>query len=46
VEGLQAAGIPVAGIHPLAVDPGVNERLRQLYADKIHQGHHIPSEYM
>ena len=46
VAGLQAAGIPLTGTYPLAVDPGANERLRQLYADKIHQGHHIPSEYM
>ena len=27
VEGLQAAGIPLAGTHPLAVDPGANVRL-------------------
>jgi GTP cyclohydrolase II len=45
VEALQAAGLPVAGTHPLAVDPGANERLRRLYADKIQQGHRIPSEY-
>jgi GTP cyclohydrolase II len=45
VEGLQAAGIPIMGTHPLAVDPGANARLRRLYADKVHQGHRIPSEY-
>jgi GTP cyclohydrolase II len=45
VEGLQAAGIPVAGIHPLAVDPGTNERLRRRYAEKAQQGHRIPSAY-
>ena len=44
-EGLQAAGIPIAGTHPLAVDPGTNERLRRRYAEKIQQGHRIPSEY-
>jgi GTP cyclohydrolase II len=45
VEGLQAAGIPIAGTHPLAVDPGTNERLRRRYAEKRHQGHDIPSAY-
>jgi GTP cyclohydrolase II len=45
VEGLQAAGIPISGTHPLAVDPGTNARLRQRYAEKIQQGHHIPSAY-
>jgi GTP cyclohydrolase II len=45
VEALQAAGIPVTGTHPLAVDPGANARLRRLYADKMQHGHHIPSEY-
>ena len=45
VEGLQAAGIPIAGTHPLAVDPGANERLRRRYAEKLQQGHRIPSEY-
>jgi GTP cyclohydrolase II len=45
VEGLQAAGIPIMGTHLLAVDPGANARLRRLYADKVHQGHRIPSEY-
>jgi GTP cyclohydrolase II len=44
-EGLQAAGIPIAGTHPLAVDPGTNERLRRRYAEKRQQGHRIPSEY-
>lgn len=44
-EGVQAAGIPIAGTHPLVVDPGTNARLRQRYADKIQQGHHIPSAY-
>jgi hypothetical protein len=33
-EGLQAAGIPIAGTHSLAVDPGTNERLRRRYAEK------------
>jgi GTP cyclohydrolase II len=46
VEGLRAAGIPVAGTHPLAVDPGANARLRRRYAEKAQQGHRIPSEYM
>jgi GTP cyclohydrolase II len=45
VEGLQAAGIPIAGTHPLVVDPGANERLRRRYAEKIQQGHRIPSAY-
>jgi GTP cyclohydrolase II len=45
VESLQAAGISIVGTHPLAVDPGTNERLRRLYADKMQQGHRIPSEY-
>jgi GTP cyclohydrolase II len=45
VEGLQAAGIHISGTHPLAVDPGTNERLRRRYAEKIQQGHRIPSEY-
>jgi GTP cyclohydrolase II len=42
---LQAAGILIAGTHPLAVDPGTNERLRRRYAEKIQQGHRIPPEY-
>jgi GTP cyclohydrolase II len=45
VEGLRVAGIPIAGTHPLAVDPGTNERLRRRYAEKRPQGHHIPSAY-
>jgi GTP cyclohydrolase II len=45
VEGLQAAGIRISGTHPLTVDPGTNERLRRRYAEKIQQGHRIPSEY-
>jgi GTP cyclohydrolase II len=45
VEGLQAEGIPLAGTHPLMVDPGTNERLRRRYAEKVQQGHRIPSEY-
>jgi GTP cyclohydrolase II len=45
VASLQAAGMPIMGTHPLAVDPGANERLRQLYTDKMQQGHCIPSEY-
>jgi GTP cyclohydrolase II len=45
VEALQAAGIAVAGTQPLAVDPGANERLRRLYADKTPQGYRIPPEY-
>jgi GTP cyclohydrolase II len=45
VEGLQAAGIHISGTHPLTVDPGTNERLRRRYAEKIQQGHRIPSEY-
>jgi GTP cyclohydrolase II len=45
VEHLQAAGIPIAGTHPVAVDPGANERLRRRYAEKVQQGHRIPSEY-
>jgi len=45
VEGLQAAGIPIAGTQPLAVDPGTNARLRRRYAEKRQQGHRIPSEY-
>jgi GTP cyclohydrolase II len=45
VEALQAAGLPLVGTHPLAVDPGANVRLRRLYADKIYQGHRIFSEY-
>jgi GTP cyclohydrolase II len=45
VEGLRAAGIPIAGTHPLAVDPGTNERLRRRYAEKRQQGHDIPSAY-
>ena len=45
VEGLQAAGIHILGTHPLTVDPGTNERLRRRYAEKIQQGHCIPSEY-
>jgi GTP cyclohydrolase II len=45
VEGLQAAGIHIAGTHPLAVDPGTNERLRRRYAEKRQQGHDIPSAY-
>jgi hypothetical protein len=27
------------------VDPGANERLRRRYAEKVQQGHRIPSEY-
>jgi GTP cyclohydrolase II len=42
VESLQAAGIQISGTHPLVVDPGTNARLRQRYADKSQQGHHIP----
>jgi GTP cyclohydrolase II len=45
VEGLQAAGIPITGTHPLAVDPGTNARLRRRYAEKIQQGHRLPLEY-
>jgi GTP cyclohydrolase II len=45
VEALQAAGIPVAGTHPVAVDPGANAWLRQRYAEKAQQGHRIPSAY-
>jgi GTP cyclohydrolase II len=45
VEALQAAGIPIAGTHPLVVDPEANERLRRRYAEKLQQGHRIPSEY-
>jgi GTP cyclohydrolase II len=30
-----AAGIPLTGTHPLAVDPGTNERLRRRYAEKV-----------
>jgi GTP cyclohydrolase II len=45
VAGLQATGIPIAGTHPLAVDPGANARLRQRYAEKAQQGHRIPPEY-
>ena len=30
-----AAGIPLTGPHPLAVDPGTNERLRRRYAEKV-----------
>jgi GTP cyclohydrolase II len=45
VEALQAAGIPIAGTHPLAVDPGTNERLRRRYAEKVRQGHRISSEF-
>jgi GTP cyclohydrolase II len=45
VEGLRAAGILIAGTQPLAVDPGTNERLRRRYAEKMQQGHRIPSEY-
>jgi GTP cyclohydrolase II len=45
VGALQAAGIPVAGTYPLAVDPGANERLRRRYAEKVQQGHRIPPEY-
>jgi GTP cyclohydrolase II len=45
IQALQAAGIPLTGTHPLAVDPGANERLRQRYAEKVQQGHRIPSEY-
>jgi GTP cyclohydrolase II len=44
-EGLQAAGIPITGLQPLAVDPGTNGRLRRRYAEKVQQGHRIPSEY-
>jgi hypothetical protein len=42
---LQAAGIHISGTHSLTVDPGTNERLRRRYAEKIHQGHGIPSAY-
>jgi GTP cyclohydrolase II len=45
VECLQAAGIHISGTHALAVDPGANERLRRRYAEKIEEGHRIPSEY-
>jgi GTP cyclohydrolase II len=45
VQSLQAAGIPIAGTHPLTVDPGSNERLRRRYAENIQQGHRIPLEY-
>jgi GTP cyclohydrolase II len=45
VESLQAAGIRISGTHPLVVDPGTNARLRQRYADKRQQGHHIPPAY-
>jgi GTP cyclohydrolase II len=45
VEHLQVAGILIAGTHPLAVDPGANERLRRRYAEKAQQGHRIPSAY-
>jgi GTP cyclohydrolase II len=45
VESLQAAGIQISGTHPLVVDPGTNARLRQRYADKSQQGHHIPPAY-
>jgi GTP cyclohydrolase II len=45
VEHLQAAGILISGTQPLTVDPGTNERLRRRYAEKIQQGHRIPSEY-
>jgi GTP cyclohydrolase II len=45
VEHLQAAGIHISGTHPLAVDPGTNERLRRRYAEKRQQGHDIPSAY-
>jgi GTP cyclohydrolase II len=45
VEGLQAAGLHISGTHPLTVDPGTNERLRRRYAEKMQQGHRIPSAY-
>jgi GTP cyclohydrolase II len=45
VEHLQAAGILISGTQPLTVDPGTNERLRRRYAEKIQQGHRIPSAY-
>ena len=45
VEGLQAAGIQISGTHPLAVDPGANERLRRRYAEKKQLGHDIPAAY-
>jgi GTP cyclohydrolase II len=45
VQCLQAAGIHISGTHPLTVDPGTNELLRRRYAEKIQQGHRIPSEY-
>ena len=45
VEALQGAGIAIAGTQALTVDPWTNERLRRRDAEKIQQGHHIPSEY-
>jgi GTP cyclohydrolase II len=43
VVHLQAAGIPISGTHPLAVDPGTTERLRRRYAEKSQQSHRLQS---
>jgi GTP cyclohydrolase II len=45
VVHLPAAGIPIAGTYPLAVDPGTNEGLRRRDAEKSQQGHRLPPEY-
>jgi hypothetical protein len=41
---LASAGIAVAGIQPLVLPPGTNERLRRTYEDKIARGYRIDRE--
>jgi GTP cyclohydrolase II len=41
VAGLQAAGINIAGMQPLVLDPGANARLRRTYEDKNARGYRI-----